>query len=160
MRTIVTKRSQQRGSALIEISVSYAALTIVSLLILKASVNSISTQNWTVKQSLTDAYITRESALASRVPFADLTSGSSLWPLFPNKATSVVTIGKLPGAATVTATLHRTRIPDGNNRTVAGGSGTEETNPSDSEAWKLQSILVYNVGEKEYVKSRTMLRIR
>lgn len=160
MRAIVTNRNQQRGSALIEISVSYATLLIVSVLIFKASVNAIATQNWTVKQSLTDAYITRETALASRVPFAELTGGSSLWPLYPAKATSIVTIGKLPGASAATATLHRTRIADTNNLATAGGSGTDETNPSDSEAWKLQSILVYSVGERQYVKSRTMLRIR
>lgn len=152
--------SRQRGSALIEISLSYATLVIVALLTLKASVNATSGQTWTIKQSMTDAYITRESALASRIPFDTLVSASSLWPRNPTVSTSTVTLGKLPGGQLVTGTLHRTRFPDARNLPAAGGTGTATTNPSGSEAWKVQSILSYNVGDRQYVKSRTVLRIR
>lgn len=149
-----------QGSALIEVAISYATLVIVALLVFKASVNATATQNWTIKQGMSDAYITQESSLASRIPFASITGTDSLWPAGPEKTTTVVTIGKLPGGFPVTATLYRTRSPDTNNLSAAGGSGTLATNPSESEAWKLQSILVYSVGEKQYVKSRTTLRTR
>lgn len=154
-----TKR-RERGSALIEISLSYATLVIIALLTLKASVNATSSQAWTVRQSMTDAYIMRESALASRMAFSEVTGENSPWAKSPAVTTSTVTIGKLPGGEPVSATLHRTRLPDSNNLPTAGGVGTLATNPAESEAWKLQSLLVFTVGEREYVKSRTVLRIR
>jgi hypothetical protein len=160
MQATRQKRSRERGSALIEISLSYATLVLVALLTLKASVNATSTQSWTVKQSMSDAFIMRETALASRIPFSELVGTSSLWANHPSIATTTVTIGKLPGGQPVTATLHRTRIPDSNNLTSAGGIGNSNTNPASTEAWKLQSLLVYTVGERSYVKSRTVLRIR
>lgn len=155
-----SRKTTRRGSALIEISLSYATLVIVALLALKASVNATSSQAWTVKQSMSDAFIMRETALASRMPFSEVTGNTSPWALSPAVTTSTVTIGKLPGGQPVTATLHRTRIPDSNNLSTAGGVGTTTTNPAESEAWKLQSLLVYTVGERQYVKSRTVLRIR
>ena len=160
MRAKQSKRGGERGSALIEISLSYATLVIVALLTLRASVNASSSQSWTVKQAMTDAFITRETALASRIPFSEITGVSSLWAIQPAVTTSTVSVGKLPGGQQVTATLHRTRIADTNNLPAAGGTGTVSTNPAETEAWKLQSILVYTVGEKQYVKSRTVLRIR
>ncbi|MCB1206699.1 MAG: hypothetical protein KDN18_20745 [Verrucomicrobiae bacterium] len=160
MKPVRHPRNRQRGSALIEISLSYATLVIVALLSLKASVNATSGQTWTVKQSMSDAYITRETALASRIPYDVLTGASSPWSNYPSVSTSTVTIGKLPGGQLVTATLHRTRIPDANNLSSAGGTGTATSNPSGTEAWKVQSILAYTVGDRQYVKSRTVLRIR
>lgn len=158
----ITHRSQvrDRGSALVEISMSYAALVIVALLTLKASINATAGQAWTVKQAMSDTYIARESALASRIPFEDLTGTSSLWPAHPAVATSTVEIGKLPGGQAVNATIHRTRFPDANNLPASGGSGTAASNPTGTEAWKLQSILAYEAGGRQYVKSRTVLRIR
>lgn len=160
MRAIQHRRKFVRGSALIEISLSYATLVFVAMVGLRASLNATSNQAWTVKQTMSDAYITRETALATRVPFDDITGPSSLWAVSPAVNTSSVTIGKLPGGQLVTGTLHRTRIPDSNNLPSASGTGTAATNPSGSEAWKLQSLLVYTVGDKQYVKSRTVLRAR
>jgi hypothetical protein len=160
MRKNRHSRKNSNGSALIEIAISYATLVIVALLVFKASVNATATQNWTIKQGMSDAYITQETSLASRVPFESITGAAALWPAAPEKTTTVVTIGKLPGGIPVTATLYRTRTSDANNLPSAGGSGTVATNPSESEAWKLQSILVYSVGDKQYVKSRNTLRTR
>ncbi|MAB77185.1 MAG: hypothetical protein CMO47_12100 [Verrucomicrobiales bacterium] len=154
------KNVRQRGSVLIEIAVAYGTLVTVAVLTLKAAVNTTSGQAWTVKQSMTDAYLTRETALASRIPFDEVTSDGSLWALHPSVTTSTVEIGKLPGGSPVLATIHRTRIPDANNLSTAGGTGTTATNPGRTEAWKLQSLLVYTIAEREYVKTRTALRIR
>ena len=153
-------RSRQRGSALIEISLSYATLVIVAMLSLKASVNATSGQTWTIKQTMSDAFITRETALASRMPFDTIVGSDSPWSTSPSVTTSTVTLGKLPGGQLVTGTLHRTRTPDPNNLPAAGGTGNANTNPSGSEAWRIQSILAYSVGDRQYVKSRTVLRIR
>lgn len=160
MRLFRHRRRRERGSALIEISMSYATLVIVALLTLKASVNATSGQAWTVKQAMSDAFVTRETAMASRVPFEVLTGSSSPWALSPSVSTSTVAIGKLPGGQIVTGTIHRTRIPDPNNLPSAGGTGTSTTNPGSTEAWKVQSILSYSIGSRTYMKSRTVLRIR
>jgi hypothetical protein len=155
-----SSRSRQRGSVLIEIAMSYATLVLVAVMSLNASINATFGQGWTIKQAMSDAFITRESALAARIPFAEITSTGSPWALHPGVSTSVVTIGRLPGGQPVSATVHRTRLPDPNNLPAAGGTGTAESNPAGTEAWQLQSILAYQVGEKTYVKSRTILRIR
>ncbi len=95
------KPERQRGSVLIEIAVAYGTLVTVAVLTLKAAVNTTSGQAWTVKQSMTDAYLTRETALASRIPFDEVTSDGSLWALHPSVTTSTVEIGKLPGGSPV-----------------------------------------------------------
>lgn len=154
------QNQKSRGYALIEIAASYAAIVIVALVTLRATLNNVTSQQWTVKQAMTDAYLTREVALASRMPFSTVRSGTSPWPEYPDVNTQTVVVGKLPGGSSVTAELHRTRIADGNNRGTGGGSGNGTTNPSSSEAWKLQSIIVYSVRDKDYVKTRTTLRLR
>lgn len=153
-------RRHQSGSALIDVAVSYATLVIVALLTLKASINAAATQAWTVKQAMSDAYLTRESALAARVPFDEINTDTSLWAMDPDTTSVTVSIGKLPGGNNVLGTLYRTRIPAPNNLPSAGGSGTSETNPGEIEGWKLQSILTYEVKGRNYVKSRTSLRVR
>lgn len=161
MRRVPQHRSQhQRGSALIDIAISYATLVIVALLTLKASINAASIQAGAVEQAMSDAYLTRESALAQRIPFDQINTDASLWGLSPEVTTNTVSIGKLPGGKDVLATLYRTRIPAPNNLPSAGGSGTTTTNPGEIEGWKLQSILSYDVKGRSYVKSRTSLRIR
>src|SRR5690606_26518557 len=115
-----------------------ATLVIVALLSLRASVNVTAGQAWTIKQAMSDAYITRETALASRIPFDTLAGPSSPWAAHPSVSTSTVTFGKLPGGQAVTATIHRTRVPDANNLPSAGGSGTATSNPTGTEAWKVQ----------------------
>lgn len=139
---------------------SYAMLVIVALIGLKASLNAAAGQAWTVKLAMSDAYLTRENALASRMPFDDIIGASSPWALSPGVTTSTVVIGKLPGGADVTATLYRTRVPDQNNLPSAGGSGTAISNPSSFESWRLQSVLVYRVNDRDYMKSRTTVRTR
>src|SRR5690606_10079340 len=124
MRLSPRSEARQRGSALVEISMSYAALVIISLLTLKASVNATSGQTWTVKQAMSDTFIARESALASRIPFEEAIGASSPWPRNPEVSETTVEIGKLPGGNSVNATLYRTRFPDANNLPAAGGSGT------------------------------------
>jgi hypothetical protein len=52
----------------------------------------------------------------------------------------------------------RTRLPDDNNYPVDGGSGTLSSNPAGMKVWNFQSLLVYDVGGRRYVKSRTVVR--
>lgn len=154
------RKRRSRGVALIEVTVGLGALIGMSILLLKASVSATSAQRWTVIQGMTDSYMTRETAVAKRVPFADIVSLNSRWPVYPNAAVETVEIGRLPGGKPVTATIRRTRIPDENNFWSADGLGTEDSNPAKMEIWKLQSLLSYDLSNRVYVKSRTVVRSR
>lgn len=144
---------------LIEMTVAMAILSAIGLIVLKSSLDLMAPRQWTIIQNISDAYITYEQAYAERVSFEELSDiTNSDWPVFPAKATTEVEIGKMPGGHPLTATIIRTRIPDADNLPSAGGTGTLSTNPSETETWQLQSHLVYNIGDKEYVKSRTVVR--
>lgn len=160
LQTRRTRRQPQRASFIIEAAIGYGVLMVVALLMFKASRSVTATQQWTVVQSVTDAFMTQETALANRTPFDEVTATASPWPTYPDLATATVIVGRLPGGVPITGTLHRTRQPDPNNLIEAGGTGTAATNPAGMEAWKLQSYLVYEIGSRDYVKSRTILRVR
>ena len=153
-------RAGSRGSAIVEASMGLGLLMVLALLMLKSSLTMTSAQQWTIISSMTDAYMTRETAIAKRAPLEFLTSQSSPWPIYPAVSISNVEIGKLPGGQSYTTEIRRTREPGENNLAEAGGSGTESTNPASMEAWKFQSYLVYSIGGRSYVKNRTTLRVR
>ena len=148
-----------RGMFLVEATLSLSILTVIGLVLLKLSLNILEPRQWTLQQTVTDAYMTYERAYAERVPFETLTSAASPWPAFPSISTSAqVEIGRLPGGIPVTGTITRTRIPDAGNYPIDGGSGTVATNPAAMKIWQVQSVLTYRVGGRTYAKSRTVLR--
>lgn len=149
-----------RGSLVLEAAIGYGVLLVVALLMLKASRTVAAAQQWTVRQAMTDAYMTRETALGTRWPFDDFKLNGSPWPTYPSIDEETVVVGRMPGGNTVTATIRRTKYPAPENLVTAGGAGTESTNPAQTEAWKLQSLLLFQVGDRDYVKSRTVLRVR
>ena len=120
--------------------------------------NVTAPRQWTLQQTITDAYLTYEKAYAQRLPFADLLGGSSPWPAYPVKSESQVELGKLPGGTPIEAKVIRTRLPDSNNFPVDGGNGTVASNPAGMKVWRFQSLLVYELGGRQYVKSRTVVR--
>jgi len=156
-------RTRTRAALLIEVAAGFGAMLIVSLLLLKAALTVTAVQRWTVTQGMSDAYMSREVALGKRIPFEGvdgfLTAGSS-YPAFPTVATTAVEVGRLPAGVPLTGSLRRTRIPSTNNLPADGGTGTLLTNPTESEAWQLQSYLTYTIAGRNYVKSRTTLRAR
>ncbi|MGB6222684.1 hypothetical protein [Haloferula sp.] len=133
-------------------------LTGLSLILLKLSINVTAPRQWTLQQTVSDAYLTYEKAWAQRLPFSDLLDTDSPWPQYPQKSEVQVQLGKLPGGSEIYGTVIRTRIPDSNNFPVDGGSGSIATNPSGMKVYNFQSLLTYNVGERKYVKSRTIVR--
>ena len=54
--------------------------------------------------------------------------------------------------------MTRTRVPDAGNYPIDGGSGTLATNPAAMKVWKVQSVITYKIGDRNYAKSRTVLR--
>ena len=146
------------GSVLLEATYAMTFLAGLSLILLKLSINVTAPRQWTLQQTVSDAYITYEKAWAQRLPFADLLDTDSPWPEFPQKSEVQVELGKLPGGSPIYGTVIRTRVPDTNNFPVDGGSGTVTSNPSGMRVYNFQSLLTYTVGDRQYVKSRTVVR--
>ncbi|MEP4078712.1 hypothetical protein [Haloferula sp.] len=147
-----------RGSVLLEATYAMTFLAGLSLILLKLSINVTAPRQWTLQQTVSDAYLTYEKAWAQRLPFSDLLDTNSPWPEFPQSSEVQVELGKLPGGSAIYGTVIRTRIPNDNNYPVDGGSGTVESNPSGMRVFNFQSLLTYTVGDRKYVKSRTVVR--
>lgn len=147
-----SRRMAQRGIMLLEVTVALGLTIFVALIMMKGSLLAVSGNQWTILQTLSDAYLTRETALSNRVPMADLTGPDSGWPdasaLDPAYSIQTVTLGTLPGGRTVSGQLTRFRLSE---------TQVENTDTTVS-VWRLHSVLSYTVGEHQYVKSRSTLR--
>lgn len=133
-------------------------LTVVALILLQLSLNVIQPRQYSLHQVLSDSYLTFERSTADRIPFEDLTSETSPWPLFPEIQTTEVEIGRLPGGTPVLGAVTRTRFADTENDESDGGDGLPGENPASMKIWKVQSVLRYQIAGRDYVKSRTFLR--
>lgn len=146
------------GSVLVEAVVTMTILSVVGIVLLKGSMNVLAPRHWTLIQNLTDAQMTFEKAYSERIEFTEMTATASPWPVYPDKTEIAITLGTMPGGKPITGSIIRTRIPDENNFPAHGGSGTLATNPAEMQVWKLQSHLLYSVGGRDYIKSRTVIR--
>lgn len=143
---------------LVELTIALTLLTSIGLVVFKGSLDIMAPRQWVILQNMSDAYLTYEEAYAQRISFEQLTSYDSDWPIYPQTSTTQVEMGKLPGGVPITASVIRTRIPDSNNLPAYGGTGSNSTNPSEMQTWKIQSHLSYKIGETDYIKSRTTIR--
>ncbi|MFT3992582.1 MAG: hypothetical protein QM680_14395 [Luteolibacter sp.] len=133
--------------------VSLSIITAVGVILLKLSLNVLVPRQWTMMQSLTDAYMSYERSYAERIPFDTLTGNTSPWPENPSvSSVADVEIGRLPGGTAVTGTVTRTLYYD-----QTADSSAEE-NPARMVVCRAQSVLRYTVGNRTYLKSRTVLR--
>lgn len=153
----------RRAFALVEVTVAMSILTVIGLVLLKLSLNVLHPRQWALHQSVSDAYLTYERAYAQRVPFEVLapSTGSTVvspWPVYPQTSTVTVELGRLPGNVPIRGTVIRSRTADPLNLAMDGGSGTVLTNPAAMKTWRLQSVLSYTIGGREYLKSRTVVR--
>jgi hypothetical protein len=144
----------RRGSLIIEATVSVAFASVLTLLLLKGSLVGLSSNQWTVMQTLTDAYLTKETALANRIPLEDILGANSEWPDpltdIPPRKEMTVSLGKLAGGTAVQGQLVRFRT----NETQGDDAVTN------SDIYRLYSVLTYRVGDKDYYKSRSTLRMQ
>ncbi len=148
-------RFAARGFALTETAIAFALLAVIGLVMLKISLNILAPRQWAMQQTLTDAYLTYERSYSERLPFRQIVDSNSPWPVFPATASSEVEIGSLPGGTRLTGTLVRTRMQ------LLGefsDSSSSVENPSNMKVYNLQSVLTYSIGEREYVKSRSVIR--
>ncbi|MBC8127607.1 MAG: hypothetical protein H8M99_10755 [Gloeobacteraceae cyanobacterium ES-bin-144] len=158
LRPIRKARSHKRGTLLIEAMLSLTLLTVLAVLMLQLSLNIVQPRQWTILQTLTDAYMTYERSYAERIPFENLLASDSPWPTYPTMTSTSVELGRLPGNRAVMGTVVRTRIPDPGNYPIDGGSGDVASNPAAMKVWRVQSIVTYTIGTRTYAKSRTVLR--
>lgn len=159
-----SRERKRKGSALVEVAIGFAVLMIVSLMLLKLSMIAIANRSWIVRQTLSDAYCTRESALAKRTPFANL---NALWPTgagnaavtYPVMGTLGVTAGN-DAQRTVTGTLKRykTQIAATLPAGVGDASDPLQPNPAANTSYLLTSVLSYKIGTKQYYKTRSTVR--
>jgi hypothetical protein len=117
--TILSRRNQtigcsarEGGWSLIELTVTLFLLTAIALFGIKTMASAFMLQNWSIAQSMTDAYAGIETANAQRYVFDDITTGGSSgvprWGVYPAAVTTtLVPIGQTP-SKTVTATVIRT----------------------------------------------------
>jgi hypothetical protein len=133
-------------------------LSVVGLMLLKLSLNVIHPRQYTLQQVLSDSYLTFERARAERIPFENLVGHDSPWPAFPNVATEQVEVGKMPGGRPVNGTVTRTRIASSENFPIDGGTGNLTVNPAAMKVWRVQSVLKYQISDRTYYKSRTVIR--
>lgn len=156
---------RRRGFVMVEAMIGLSILTVLGMVLLKLALSILHPRQWVVQQTISDAYMTYERAYAERIPFENLVASDSPWPAYPQKSTTTVEIGRLPAVqpdypdgVPIYGTVIRTRVADGGNYPTDGGTGTEVTNPAAMKIWKAQSVVTYKVGNRDYVKSRTVLR--
>ncbi len=143
-------------------------LSVVGLAMLKLCLNITAPRQWTLQQSITDAYLTFEKASAQRQTFETITGADSPWPEYPAVAETEVVLGVLPGGREIRGTVSRTRSADTRNipKNVVYNPDDPtnavtvalQDNPSRMEVWKLQSVVRYSVGGRTYLKARTVVR--
>jgi hypothetical protein len=143
-------------------TVTLFLLMAVALFGMKTMVSAFLLQNWSIGQSMTDAYAGIETAVAQRYVFSDIETGGTAaiprWGVYPAVTTSSVTIGKWPSlsvplatATPVQATVVRTyyRYPT-TPGTVDPVTGTV--------SYLLESYVVYQNGQRQYCKVSKVYR--
>ena len=108
----IGRSAREGGWSLIELTVTLFLLTAIALFGIKTMASAFMLQNWSIAQSMTDAYAGIETANAQRYVFDDITTGGSSgvprWGVYPAAVTTtLVPIGQTP-SKTVTATVIRT----------------------------------------------------
>jgi hypothetical protein len=162
----IGRSARQGGWSLIELTVTLALLMGIALFGIKTMASTFMLQNWSIAQSMTDAYAGIETAYAQRYVFADIEKNGR-WGVYPAAiTTNGVTIGGLPSlsvpptAATarpVTATVIRTYHKISYTDPVTGA--VSYTDPvTGARSYLLESYIVYQDGQRKYCKVSKVYR--
>jgi hypothetical protein len=151
-RTILSRKdhtigrsARQGGWSLIELTVTLSLLVGIAVFGIKTMASAFMLQNWSIGQSMTDAYAGIETAYAQRYVFANI-ANSGRWGPQPNSAitTNGVTVGQTPSGP-VTANV--VRIYHQNTDAVTGAL-----------SYLLESYIVYKDGQRTYCKVSKVYR--
>ena len=140
----IGRSARQGGWSLIELTVTLSLLVGIALFGIKTMGSAFMLQNWSIGQSMTDAYAGIETAYAQRYVFADI-ANSTRWGAYPAAiTTNGVTIGQTPTrqvTATVTRTYHTYTDP-----------------ATGALSYLLESYVVYQEGQRTYCKVSKVYR--
>jgi hypothetical protein len=126
-------------------TVSLFLLMAIALFGMKTMVSAFLLQNWSIGQSMTDAYAAIETAYAQRKVFADIPADGR-WAVYPAAITTTqVTIGQTPSPQPVQATVIRTYHSYADAVTGAV-------------SYLLESYVVYQDGQRKYSKVSKVYR--
>jgi hypothetical protein len=150
--TVRNARRGEAGSSLVELSVALFLIMAIGAMTLQTMASSWLMQNWTVAQSMTDAYAAIETANAQRWVFSEIPT-SGRWPQYPQFATVPVTIGYTRKGA-VNATIYRTCSLSNVNL----NSTDPNAAPVVQTAYILESFVVYQNGQRNYCKLSKVVR--
>lgn len=165
-------RGRQAGVSLVELTVALCLLMGIAQFGIQTLTSAWMQQNWSIKQSMTDAYAGIETAYAQRWTFATIpstdvelapnltkTTPYTLWPVYPNSSQTQVTIGQMPQTAhatQVTAQVIRTcKQPFTNPST---GAPTFQDPVTGATAYLLESYVIYQDGQQKYCKVSKVYR--
>jgi hypothetical protein len=138
------RSAREGGWSLIELTVTLFLLMAIALFGMKTMVSGFLLQNWSIGQSMTDAYAGIETAYAQRYVFADIPN-LGRWGIYPAAVTATgVTIGQTP-AQPVKATIIRTY--HASTDAVTGAV-----------SYLLESYVVYQDGQRKYCKVSKVYR--
>ena len=141
--------AREGGWSLIELTISLFLLMAIALFGMNTMVSGFTMQNWSIGQSMTDAYAGIETAYAQRIVFANIPSDGrwSIYPFGTNAVgtTTTVTIGQTP-FNTVTAKVTRTCCQYTLDPVTAAPS------------YMLESYVVYTSGKRSYCKVSKVYR--
>src|ERR1700756_5264662 len=88
--------AREGGWSLVEMTLTLCLLMAIALFGMKTMVSAWMLQNWSIGQSMTDAFAGTETAYAQRYVFADI-ENSGRWGVYPNAVTATqVPIGQTP----------------------------------------------------------------
>jgi hypothetical protein len=138
--------TREGGWSLIELTITLCLLVGIALFGIKTMGSAFMLQNWSIGQSMTDAYAGIETAYAQRCVFAVADIENSLhWGAYPDSiTTNGVPIGQTPTrqvTATVIRTYHKYTDP------VTG-----------TVSYLLESYIVYQDGQRKYCKVSKVYR--
>jgi hypothetical protein len=140
----IGRSAREGGWSLIELTITLSLLVAIALFGMKTMASACMLQNWSIGQSMTDAYAGIETAYAQRYVFANIVN-SGRWGLYPAAITANgVTIGQTPMrqvTASVSRTYHTYTDP------VTGAL-----------SYLLESYIVYQEGPRTYCKVSKVYR--
>ena len=162
-RTILSRKNhtigrsaREGGWSLIELTVTLALLMGIALFGIKTMASAFMLQNWSIGQSMTDAYAGIETAYAQRYVFANIVN-SGRWGAYPAAiTTNGVTIGQTPTrqvTATVIRTYHKISYTD-----PVTGAVIYKDPVTGAVSYLLESYIVYQDGQRKYCKVSKVYR--
>jgi hypothetical protein len=152
----IGRSAREGGWSLIELTVTLCLLVGIAAFGIKTMASAFMLQNWSIGQSMTDAYAGIETAYAQRYVFADI-ENSGRWGGYPAAVTTNgVTIGQTPSrqvTATVIRTYHKISYTD-----PVTGAVTYKDPVTGAVSYLLESYIVYQDGQRKYCKVSKVYR--